>query len=125
MQFPQRLALAACSALLGGCALLGLGPPVSTIEGDVFLADQGVRIPYAEICAFGIDTTCVRADAQGHYRLRLTEQTIVLRFRAGQLPMAVSDTLRLQPPTRYGVSCGITDRLVISDRPLPCQNPGI
>jgi len=118
----SRFVLAvAASATLTGCALLGFGPPTSVIEGHVYLADDGSTVPHAEVCAFGLDTSCVRADARGHYRLRRTQQTLVLRFRAGQLPPAISDTLRLTPPEQYTVDCAISGRLVISDRPLPCQ----
>jgi len=108
---------------LSGCALLGFGPPTGTIEGNVYLAESAEPIPHAEVCVFGMDTTCVRANAQGYYRIRLSEQTIVLRFRSGQLTPAASDTLRVTPPGRYRVDCGISGRLVISDRPLRCQPP--
>jgi hypothetical protein len=91
------------------------------VEGTVYLAGDGRVVPYAEVCAFGLDTTCVRADAKGRYRMRLVEQTVSLRFRAGQLPPAVSDSVRLVPPGRYRADCTIPDRLVISDRPQPCQ----
>jgi len=118
----SRFLLALASALaLSGCALLGFGPPTTMIEGDVYLADDGSLIPYAEVCAFGMDTTCVRADEHGHYRLRRRQQTIVLRFRAGTLTPAVSDTLHLVPPGQITVDCAISGTLVLSDRPLPCQ----
>ena len=120
MQSRFLLALAA-TAMVSGCALLGFGPKTSLIEGHVYLADDGSLVPHAEVCAFGLDTACVRADAQGRYSMRRTEQTIVLRFRAGQLTPAVSDTLRVAPPGRITVDCAISGRLVISDRPLPCQ----
>jgi len=123
MQLIRHLALAGISMALGGCALLGFGPPSGVVEGDVFFAESGAPIPHAEICAFGLDTTCVRADSRGHYRVRLAEQTTVLRFRAGQLPPAGSDTLRVNRGDLLKVDCGIAGRLVISDRPLPCQPP--
>jgi hypothetical protein len=111
------------SIALSGCALLGFGQPTGIVEGDVFLVESAEPIPHAEVCAFGLDTTCVRANEQGHYRIRLPEQTIMLRFRSGQLTPAASDTLRVTPPGRYQVDCGISGRLVISDRPLRCQPP--
>ena len=120
MQSRLLLALAA-TTVLSACAFLGFGPPTSVIQGVVFLAEDGGVVPHAEVCAFGLDTTCVRADATGHYQLRRTEQTLVLRFRAGQLIPAVSDTIRLAPPESYTVDCAISTRLVISDRPIPCQ----
>jgi hypothetical protein len=123
MQSPLRSAVAAFALALSGCALLGFGPPTGIVEGDVFTAEAGTPIPHAEVCVFGMDTVCVRADARGHYRLRLTEQTVVLRFRAGRLPPAASDSLRVTPPNRVQVDCGIAGRLVITDRPVPCQAP--
>jgi len=123
MQFAQRLALAGFSLALTGCALLGFGPPTGIVEGTVFAAEAGTPIPHAEVCAFGTDTICVRADAEGAYRVRLAEQTVVLRFRSGQLPPAASDSLHVAPSGRFRVDCGISGRLVISDRPLPCQPP--
>lgn len=119
MQSRFLLALAATAALTG-CALLGFGPKMALVEGTVYLAD-GSLVPHAEVCAFGLDTTCVRADEKGHYRMRRVEQTVSLRFRAGQLTPATSDTLRVVPPGRYQVDCAISGRLVISDRPQPCQ----
>jgi len=99
---------------------MGFGPPTAVIEGTVYLADDGSTLGHAEVCAFGLDTTCVRADGAGRYRLRRTEQSVSLRFRAGQLT-AATDTLRVLPPGRYQVDCAISGRLVISDRPPPCQ----
>jgi hypothetical protein len=104
-----------------GCALLGFGPVTSVIQGWAVSASDQRPLPQAEVCAFGLDTICVRADRHGKYSLRLTEQTVWLRFRWGSLPMAMSDTLRVTPPQKYTVSCGLTDRLVLSERPLPCQ----
>jgi len=123
MQLLLRVTLAVSVALLSGCALLGFGPPTGIVEGTVFYADDGTPIAFGEVCVFGMDTTCVRADDKGHYRIRLPEQTMVLRFRAGQMPPAVSDTIRIQPPDRYQVDCGLQRRMVISDNPLPCQRP--
>jgi len=120
MQSRFLLALAA-TAGLSGCAVLGFGPPTAVVEGTVYLAEDGSIVPHAEVCAFGLDTTCVRADDKGHYRLRRSEQTVVLRFRAGQLQPALSDTLHVVPPEQYTVDCAISNRFVISDRPLTCQ----
>jgi hypothetical protein len=125
MQLPRHFALAGLTAALAGCALLGFGPPTGIVEGQVFSAGSGAPIPHAEVCVFGMDTTCVRADSRGQYRVRLPEQIIVLRFRAGQLPPAGSDTLHVTLASRITVDCGISERLVITDRLLPCQpRPG-
>lgn len=123
MQLPRYLALAGAAMAFTGCALLGFGPPTGLVEGNVFLAETGRPLPRAEVCAFGMDTTCIRADDEGHYRIRISEQTLVLRFRSAQLPPAASDSIRVTPPGRYQVDCGISNRLVISDRPLPCRPP--
>jgi hypothetical protein len=123
MQFSPRVPLAGLSIAVAGCALLGFGPPTGTVEGKVFTAEAGTPLPHAEVCVFGADTVCIRADKKGHYRIRVTEQTVVLRFRAGQLPLAASDPLHVTAPGRFQVDCGISGRLVIADRPLPCQPP--
>ena len=102
-----------------GCTLFG--PPTTLIEGLIYAIEEQRPLPRAEVCAFGLDTTCVRADGEGHYRIRLLEQTVVLRFRFGSLPPAVSDTLSVVPPGRITINCGLTSRLVLSDEPLPCQ----
>jgi hypothetical protein len=118
MQSVSWLALAATVGLTG-CALLGFGPPSSIIEGTAYLVEDGSTLPYTEVCAFGLDTTCIRADDAGHYRMRRTEQTLALRFRAGQMT-AITDTLRIVPPGRYQIDCAISGRLVISEQPPPC-----
>lgn len=123
MQLPQRLALAGLSLAVTGCALLGFGPPTGVVEGNVFSAEAGTPIAHAEVCAFGMDTICVRANDDGRYRVRLAAQTVVLRFRSGRLTPAASDSLHVTASGRFRVDCGISGRLVISDRPLPCQPP--
>jgi hypothetical protein len=123
MQWSPRLVLAGLSMALAGCALLGFGPPTGIVEGSVFTAEAGTPIPHAEVCVFGADTVCVRANNEGRYRVRIPEQTVVVRFRSGQLTPAASDSLHVAAAGRYRVDCGISGRLVISDRPLPCQPP--
>jgi hypothetical protein len=94
---------------------------MSLIEGWAVTADGQDPLPQAEVCSFGKDTVCVRADRNGRYTLRLTAQTVWLRFRWGRLPMAMTDTLQLVPPQKYTVSCALSNLLVLSDRPQPCQ----
>jgi hypothetical protein len=120
MQLPRRLVLAGLAAALTGCALLGFGPPTGVVEGTVFSAEAGAPIPHAEVCAFGTDTVCVRADARGVYRVRLRPQTVLLRFRSGELPPAAADSVTITESSRFRVDCSIAGRLVISDRPVPC-----
>jgi hypothetical protein len=117
-----RPAVIVASALLAsGCALLGFGPKTSLIQGMAVAADDQQPLPQAEVCSFGQDTVCVRADRHGRYRLRLKAQTVWLRFRWGSWPMAMSDTLALEPPQSYTVSCALSNLLVLSERPQPCQ----
>jgi hypothetical protein len=87
----------------------------------VYSAELQTPLPQAEICAMGIDTICVRADRAGHYSFSLTEQTVVLRFRYGALPPAASDTIQIVPPQPYTLNCALSDRLILSDKPVPCQ----
>jgi hypothetical protein len=91
------------------------------VEGWVYSAESQAPLPSAEVCALGLDTLCVRADHEGHYSVRLTEQTLVLRFRYGALTPAASDSLRITPPATFTVSCALSGRLVVSDRPVPCR----
>jgi hypothetical protein len=87
----------------------------------VYSLENQAPLPQAEVCAFGLDTTCVRTDSRGRYSLSLTEQTVVFRFRYGALQPAASDTIRVLPPQRYTVNCSITNRMIVSDQPVPCQ----
>lgn len=120
MQSPTLLVLA-LTFLGSGCALLGFGPPTSRIVGWVYSLEGEVPLPRADVCALGRDTTCVRADGKGRYALKLTAQTVVLRFRYGSLPPAESDSIHLRPPQGYTVNCALTNRLVLSDRAVACQ----
>lgn len=118
----SRLALAlAASVTAAGCVLLGFGPPSGIVEGWVYQVETQSPLPRSEVCAFGIDTICVRADREGHYRMRLAEQTVVMRFRFGSLPLAASDSTRIVAGGRLTVSCALVNRMVLSDHPLPCQ----
>ena len=120
LPMPLRLWPVLPGALIAvGCTLFG--PPTTLIEGWIYAVDERRPLPRAEVCAFGIDTTCVRANAEGHYRIRIEDQIVVLRFRYGSLPPAASDTLRIVPPGRLTVNCGLTSRLVLTDNALPCQ----
>lgn len=119
---PMRLRLSPAlplALLAGGCVLFG--PPTTVVEGWIYAIDEQRPLPRAEVCAFGLDTTCVRANGDGHYRIKLVEQIVVLRFRYGSLPPAASDTLRIVPPGRLTLNCGLTSRLVLTDSALPCQ----
>jgi hypothetical protein len=116
----RTLLIVALLALSSGCYLF-FGPPRSRIQGWVHSADDQTPLPRAEVCVFGLDTTCIRADANGRYSISLPEQSVWIRFRYGAAAPAASDTIHLRPPTRYTVNCAITSRLVLTDHPLPCQ----
>jgi hypothetical protein len=117
----SRTALIVALSTLGTGCYLFFGPPTSRVQGWIYAVETREPLPRAEVCAFGLDTVCVRADGRGRYSMRLSEQSVVFRFRYGALPPAASDTIRILPPQRYSVSCAITDRLLLSDRPVPCQ----
>jgi hypothetical protein len=122
MQSRARYALALTLAFASSaCALLGFGPATSHINGWVYSVEQQTPLRYAEVCLFGVDTTCVRTDAKGYYELTTTAQTAVLRFRYGSLTPAASDPVTVVPPARYTVSCALSNRMVLADRPVPCQ----
>lgn len=116
-----RLALALCTAgLLTGCAFLGFGPPTGIVEGWVQQAPSFAPAARAEVCVYGADTVCVRADQNGHYRVRLTEQTVWLRFRLGNQHPHRTEPFPVIVGGRVEVSCAIADRLVVSPDPVPC-----
>jgi hypothetical protein len=116
-----RTALVVALSTLGAGCYLFFGPPRSKIQGWIYSVEEQIPLSHAEVCALGWDTTCVRADAKGHYSFSLTEQTIVLRFRFGALTPAASDSIRISPPSPYTVNCALSNRLVLSDRPVACQ----
>jgi hypothetical protein len=118
---PRASLVAMLALAASGCALLGFGPKTSLIQGLAVAAEDQQPLPQAEVCSFGRDTVCVRADSKGRYRLRLTAQTTWLRFRWGTLPIAVSDTLEVAPPENYTVSCALSNVFVLSARLQPCQ----
>lgn len=106
--------------LLSGCALLGFGPPTGVVEGRVQQAPSYAPAAYAEVCVFGSDTTCIRTGRNGHYKIKLTEQTVWLRFRFGNQHPHRSGTVHVVPGTHTEVDCALADRMVLSTDPLPC-----
>ena len=108
------------AAATGGCALLGFGPPTGVVEGWVQQAPSYAPAGYAEVCVYGADTVCTRADRNGHYRVRLTEQTVWLRFRLGSQHPHRSEAFPILVGSRIQVNCALADRLVVSPDPVPC-----
>lgn len=117
----RTLLVLALSLPSSGCALLGFGPPTARVEGWVYALEDQVPLPRADVCALGTDTVCIRADRAGHYSMRLTEQQVVFRFRYGPLGPAVSEPMHLVAPGRYTVNCALSNRMLVSDQPVPCQ----
>lgn len=105
---------------LAGCALLGFGPPTGTIQGTVQQAPSYLPAPFAEVCVFGADTVCVRADRDGHYKLRLTEQAFWIRFRFGNQHPHQSASLRITVGQTLEVNCALVDRVILNDDPVAC-----
>lgn len=112
------LALAALAT--SGCALLGFGPPTGVVEGWVQQSPSFTPAAYAEVCVYGMDTLCIRANREGHYRIKLTEQTVWLRFRFGGQHPHRSEPFPIVLGGRLEVSCAIADRLVVTPDPIPC-----
>ena len=119
MQLRSELAFLAALAT-GGCALLGFGPPTGVIEGWVQQAPSFTPAAFAEVCVYGADTLCKRTDRNGHYRFRLTEQTVWLHFRFGNQHPHRSESFSIVTGSRIEVSCALADRLVVSTDPVPC-----
>ena len=108
------------AATSGGCAFLGFGPPTGIIEGWVQQAPSFTPAAYAEVCVYGADTSCARADRDGHYRIRLTAQTVWVRFRFGSQHPHRTEAFPIVIGGRIEVSCALADRLVVSPDPVPC-----
>lgn len=103
------------------------GPPVVTLEGDVAVFETGQPLPETEVCVFGADTVCLKADSKGHYWTQIREQTLLehgavtVRFRAPGLPLAVAELRDLTPGQKSTADCAISDRVTLAGGPLPCR----
>jgi len=87
---------------------------VTTLSGSVVAFETGEPIPHAEVCVFGSDTTCVRADARGRYHARVRPGTVTVRFRSAGMPLAfVRDVAVAAGDTQ--VSCAMSGRLSLAD----------
>lgn len=98
--------------------------PAATLDGSVFAFETGEPIPYAEVCVFGGDTTCVRADAKGGYRVRVSVGTVTVRFRTAGRPFAVVRGVEVAARSTVHVSCALSGRVSLADEAvcLPAPN---
>lgn len=77
--------------------------------------ETGEPIPSAEVCVLGADTSCVRADARGRYRLRVLAGTVTVRFRTpGSRPALVRGVM-LEQGSNVHVSCAMSSRISLTD----------
>ncbi len=104
---------------------LGRTGPQATLDGSVIAFETGVPIPHAEVCVYGADTTCVRADAAGRYRARVNPGIVTVRFRVPGLPLAVARDVSAAPGAPTHVSCALSGRLALADETpcLPVREP--
>lgn len=121
MTRPARYLALLATLGLCACGFRGLNKPVAAqVNGHVYLAETGKPIPQAEVCAFGEDTTCVRANDNGFYRLYLTAQTVTLRFRFSRLaPPGLLHDVHVGTNST-SIDCTLTNRPSASGQPIPC-----
>ncbi|MFQ5551726.1 MAG: carboxypeptidase-like regulatory domain-containing protein [Gemmatimonadales bacterium] len=123
MQLRKLLILGAF--LLAGCmpgTLIYLGPEFATVRGAVFSLEGHTPLPGAEVCLYGSDTTCVRANDNGEYRIFLArEETVTLRYRVAGARPAVIMGIHLTPPEVVILNCTLSTRLTLSTEPGACR----
>ena len=117
------LAFAAC--VPGSPVYIGISDTV-TFEGEIYVFEERVPAPQAEVCLFGADTLCVQANSKGHYWMStygsivLEDSTVTLRFRIGGLQPAYSNQTSLSTDEKRVVSCAISNRVTLSNQPRAC-----
>ena len=117
------LAFAAC--VPGSPVYIGKADTV-TFEGEVYAFEDRVPVPQAEVCLFGTDTLCVRADNKGHYWMStygsmvMDDSTVVLRFRIQGGQPAYSTQVGMTDDEKREVSCAISNRVTLSNQPRAC-----
>ena len=89
--------------------------PLAILDGAVIAFETGDPVPRAEVCVFGGDTTCVRADPSGRYRTRVPAGTVTVRFRTPGLPLAVVRDVELTPGATVHLSCAMSGRLSLAE----------
>lgn len=122
MQCRTLLAVAALGSTVACWAqqrhLLGSSQPVTVLTGSVVSFETGAPIPQAEVCVFGSDTTCVRADTQGRYRAQVRPGTVTVRFRLTGMPPAFVRAAVITAGNAQ-ISCAMSGRLSLADE-APC-----
>ena len=128
MRLPLASVLAAlaCAACVPGSPVyIGTADTV-TFEGEVYVFEERVPVPHAEVCLFGTDTLCVRADSKGHYWMStygsmvMDDSTVVLRFRIDGVQPAYSTQVGMTDDETRVVSCAISNRVTLSSQPRAC-----
>ena len=128
MRFPLASALAAlafAACVPGGPVYIGVSDTV-TFEGVVYVFEERVPIPQAEVCLFGTDTLCVRADDKGHYWMStygsmvMDDSTVVLRFRIDGVQPAYSTQVGMTDDEKRMVNCAISNRMTLSNQRRTC-----
>lgn len=94
---------------------IGRAGPVTALDGSVFAFETGEPIPHAEVCVFGSDTTCVRADGRGRYRIRVQPGTVTVRFRSPGMPFAVVRGVQLSMGSTVRVNCTVSGRISLAE----------
>jgi hypothetical protein len=98
---------------------------VAALNGRVIAFETGEPIPHVEVCVFGSDTTCVRADAHGRYRARVKSGKVTVRFRTPGLPLAVVRNVEVTAGEPALISCAMTGRIGLTEEtaclPVPSQ----
>lgn len=113
----------AAAGWTAGCyrgGLMGTRVPAAILEGWVFSFEDAAPLAHAEVCVFGTDTSCVRADARGHYRTRVPAESVSVRFRTAGLPPATSPRIDLTSGERRRLDCAISDRVPVGPEPSAC-----
>lgn len=127
MRIRYWLILAASLGIAGCTFARGfkgvLAPATQEVSGVVYLASTNKPIPYAEVCAFGADTTCDRADGKGHYSLFIVPQVVTLRFRYNtNSPPGLLTNVSVTSAKPVVANCALSDRVSLNLTPVPCLN---
>ena len=118
--------VAAAAACVPGSPLY-VGPyAVVTFEGDVFVFETRQPAGLAEVCAFGTDTTCIRANEKGHYWMQIRaeilgeEGRVTLRFRVQGMDPSEVRLSNVEVDSKTIVDCSVSNRVSFSDEPRAC-----
>jgi hypothetical protein len=122
-------AIVAASACVPGSPVY-VGPyAVVTFEGNIYVFETREPAGLAEVCAFGADTTCIRADEKGHYWMQIRAEIlgdsgeVTLRFLAQGMHPAAVHLSDLEVDSKTFVDCSISNRASLSSEPRACLPP--